>query len=266
MRVNEINSNELNKFPYSLSIWEDQNDLVDSIVNILEGILRIRISESAAKPIGLATGRTMEPIYLSLVERLKSWEDLELNALRKSWHSFNLDEYVGLSRNDANSFNNQMLHFLGKPLSLDPKVIRVPNGMAEDPWVEACEYSNAINKLGGCSIQLLGLGINGHIGFNEPPCYADSICRVVKLSKSTREQNAFLFRGNNRDVPQEAITLGISEILKAEKIYLIVTGSSKHKALNELLYLPSSKYLPASWLRLHKQVNILADRKAIEGN
>ena len=178
--------------------------------------------------------------------------------------SFNLDEYIGLSSGDINTFRFYMNHYLGEPLNLNNDQLRVPNGQAKNPQNEAFSYGNDLKNMGGLGIQLLGLGVNGHIGFNEPPCAKDDACRVVELSLSTRLQNAVSFNNNYTQVPKSAITLGIKEIIKAQEIHLIVTGQSKADILASLLHLPCSEDLPASWLRLHPRVFLWADFDAYQ--
>ena len=112
-------------------------------------------------------------------------------------------------------------------------------------------------------VQLLGLGSNGHVGFNEPPCGAQVGCRVVKLSAATRAQNAGLFGGDPQQVPEAAITLGLKEILEATEIHLVVTGSGKAAILQKLLQEGPSEQLPASWLRQHGRVWLWVDRAAM---
>ena len=251
-------------FPWIFKIRENQDQLVIALVDALEARLRKRIFSSNSKPIGLATGRTMEPVYSLLVSRLKLWPDKELEKLRKGWHSFNLDEYAGLSSNDETSFTNYMSKHLGIPLCLSPQKLCLPDGTAKDLQKAANDYLFNWRLSGGISFQLLGLGLNGHVGFNEPPCYYNESCRVVKLSPSTIKQNSFAF-GKDRDkVPSEAITLGIKEILSANEIHLIVLGKGKARILNLLMNTLPIEDLPASWLKLHRRVFLWADYEAFE--
>ncbi len=252
----------MEQFPYFFVVRDDVDLLVESIVEFLERRLRERLIVESPKPIGLATGRTMEPIYSRLVDKLKSWPTSDLQALVNGWKSFNLDEYIGLPIGDSRSFFNFMSNHIGKPLKLSADKLRIPNGHALNLQDEAKNYSNEIIKCGGISIQLLGLGVNGHIGFNEPPCSYDSLCRVVELSSSTRKQNAFSFGKNDNLVPSRAITLGLKEILSAQEIHLVVTGPSKANVLQALMNSPSTEKIPASWLRSHDRVFIWADKQA----
>lgn len=213
------------------------------------------------RPLGLATGRTMEPVYGALARQLGALPPLEQVALREGWLSFNLDEYVGISPTDPHSFTAFMAEWLRGPLGLAPDQVRLPDGLAADPSVEAERYGMAVAAAGGIGLQLLGLGLNGHVGFNEPPSAVDAPCRVVRLCDSTRSHNAPA--GDERlQVPEWAITLGLAEILAADRILLVVTGSAKAKVLGRAWREPPNPELPASWLQLHPGVTVFADAEA----
>ena len=213
--------------------------------------------------IGLATGRTMEPVYAALVRQLAQLPEAEQSRLRERWLSFNLDEYVGLAAHDPGSFQRRMREQLVMPLGLDPERVRLPDGQAGDPDAEARRYAEELEAAGGIGLQLLGLGLNGHVGFNEPPCDAEVPCRCVALCETTRRANAPAFGGDPEAVPRLAITLGLREILAARSILLVVTGAGKAEILRRLLTEPPSPALPASWLRRHPDVTVLADRAAL---
>ncbi len=251
------------KFPCQVKVWNDSSNLIESLVDVLESRLRLRLTEVAPKPLGLATGRTMQPIYMSLVLRLQSWSLIDLDRLLEGWCSFNLDEYVGLKCDDIRSYASYMSSCLGKPLRLAPSKMRIPDGFSTEPQKEATLYAEQLKSLGGIGIQLLGLGENGHLGFNEPPCSPDTTCRVVSLAASTRKQNAFSFRNNLQLVPASAITLGLKEILSADEIHLVVTGANKADILFSLLHDSASDKLPASWLRRHKNLFLWVDYNAL---
>lgn len=222
-----------------------------------------RLGRSPGKPLGLATGRTMEPVYAALVAQLDALSAAERQALRAGWLSFNLDEYVGLGPADPHSFAAFMARHLLEPLGLDPGQVRLPDGLASDPVAEARRYGAALTAAGGIGLQLLGLGLNGHVGFNEPPCGAAATTRVVELCPTTRRQNAAAFGGDPAAVPARAITLGMAEILAAERILLVVIGAAKAPVLARLLHEPPSPELPASWLQGHPAVTLVADREAL---
>ncbi len=251
------------QWPCTFNVGEGRLELINDFVDLLEDRLRLRISPVLQKPLGLASGATMKPIYKELVNRLNRWNHLDLCKLRESWCSFNLDEYVGLRTDEPNSFNLYMQIHMIRPLHLDQDKVHLPNGMAEDLHSEARRYSESLLAFGGLGIQLLGLGINGHIGFNEPLSDKKCCCRLVCLSESTRERNAIDFNGEKSSVPLRAITLGIEEILAAQEIHLVVIGENKAKILHRLLQSSPNDDLPASWLKLHENVHLWADKEAM---
>jgi glucosamine-6-phosphate deaminase len=205
----------------------------------------------------------MEPVYDALVQRALVASGEALQALRRHWLSFNLDEYVGLPATDPRSFAAFMRTRLGEPLGLEGSQLLLPDGLASDPRREAVRYGTAVARAGGIGLQILGLGLNGHVGFNEPPCNPEAPCRCVQLSAITRRQNAAAFGGDPLAVPQRAITLGMAEILAAQRIALVVTGAAKAPVLRRLLTEPPTPELPASWLQRHGAVTVLADRAAL---
>ena len=232
--------------------------LVDHVMVHLDSALE----QERFKPLGLATGRTMEPFYGTFVQRLSAWPASRLALLKRRWLSFNLDEYVGLTSADEHSFAFYMQAQLGRPLELAPQQLCLPDGSAGDPSEEARRYAAAVQEAGGIGLQLLGLGGNGHVGFNEPPSPAGCGCRVVTLQPATRIQNAGAFGGDPDRVPERAITLGLDEILAADEIHLIVTGSAKAEILRTALLDPCSAEVPASWLQQHPRVHLWVDDAA----
>ena len=235
---------------------------------VADRLLEQRRAALAASPgpLGLATGRTMEPVYAALAERWRALSAGERQALQRGWLSFNLDEYVGLGPADPNSFSAVMARQLVAPLGLDPSQVRLPDGRASDPHQEASRYGAELAAAGGVDLQLLGLGLNGHVGFNEPPCTAQAACRCEPLTLTTRQQNAADFGGDAALVPAQAITLGLREIYAASSILLVVTGAAKAAVLQRLLHQPPSPELPASWLLGHRQFTLIADRAALTGD
>ena len=215
------------------------------------------------QPVGLATGRTMEPVYGALVQAVHGLPLAEQQRLRQQWLSFNLDEYVGLGPGDAGSFAAFMACHLQQPLALGMDQVRLPAGLATDPGAEAQRYATDLARCGGLGLQLLGLGLNGHVGFNEPPCPATAPCRCLELSSTTRGQNAAAFGGDARAVPERAITLGLAEILAAKRLLLVVTGAAKAGILARLLAEEPGPELPASWLKSHPNLTLVADKAAL---
>ncbi len=250
------------KFPFKLTVSEKTESLIELIVDYIEKSFYQRLYFDSPKPLGLATGRTMTPIYKSLVKRLNLWPQEDLKLLKEGWCSFNLDEYVGLDTNDNRSFWYYIHENLSIPLGIQSGKFFTPNGKSSDPNLECNSYLSKLKIYGGIGIQFLGLGANGHVGFNEPPCDYKSSCRVVSLSDTTRKQNSFAFGDDLKKVPESAITLGIDEILNSEEIHLIVTGDMKSNILRKLLISSPSENLPASWLKLHKKVFLWVDGPA----
>lgn len=207
----------------------------------------------------------MEPVYTALVERLLALPADQLSDVRQQWCSFNLDEYVGLGPGDCGSFAAEMERQLAAPLGLEPGRVRLPDGLAVDPAAEARRYAEAVGAAGGIGLQLLGLGSNGHVGFNEPPCGPGAPSRSLWLSTATRRQNAAAFGGDPSRVPAGAITLGMEQILGAERILLVVSGAAKAGILARLLSEPPGLSLPASWLQGHPGLRLIVDRPAMGG-
>jgi glucosamine-6-phosphate deaminase len=207
----------------------------------------------------------MEPVYAALATRWAALPGVERQRLTTGWQSFNLDEYVGLGRQDPGSFATEMEGRLVKPLGLSWKHVGLPDGLAPDPVAEAHRYGATVLAAGGIGLQLLGLGLNGHVGFNEPPCEAHQPCHSLRLSDDTRAANAGAFGGEINAVPEMAITLGMADILAAERIVLVVTGSAKATVLQRLLNEPPNRSLPASWLQHHPVTQVIVDRAAWNG-
>jgi glucosamine-6-phosphate deaminase len=240
----------------TLEIAADADAVAERVALLLLAAL------ASAEPVGLATGRTMQPVYAALLRRLAGWSAPRRQRLLEGWCSFNLDEYVGLGAADAGSFAAEMAAALARPLGLAPGRLQLPDGLAPDPEAEARRYAAALAAAGGIGLQLLGLGSNGHVGFNEPPCADDAPCRCLHLSEATRQQNAGAFGGDPRAVPARAITLGTAEILAARRVLLVVTGSAKAEILRRTLQEPPSPAVPASWLQGHPQLTVLVDAAA----
>ncbi|MFM9042505.1 MAG: glucosamine-6-phosphate deaminase [Vulcanococcus sp.] len=223
---------------------------------------RLHEALASGRTLGLATGRTMEPVYRAFVARLRALPPQGRQRLISSWSSFNLDEYVGLGDGDACSFAQFMALQLGEPLDLPQGCLRLPDGRAVDPEAEAIRYAQQLRAAGGIGLQLLGLGRNGHVGFNEPPCRPEARCRCLTLSASTRQQNAAAFGGDPQAVPARAITLGLAEILAAETVLLVVTVAEKAEILRRSLQEAPCPEVPASWLQHHRGLQVIADQSA----
>lgn len=206
--------------------------------------------------LGLATGGTMIPVYARLAAMVAAGE-----ASLAQVRSFNLDEYVGLPPDHPQSYRYFMNEHLAGPAGMDPARMEVPLGIAADAEEEASRYEAALAAAGPVELQLLGLGGNGHIGFNEPGSSADSLTRAVALEDRTVQDNARFFAGDE-EVPRKAITMGIATILSARRILLVATGAAKARAVRAMIEGPVGPQCPASFLRCHAAVELILDREA----
>ena len=220
----------------------------------------ILASQVIMKPdavLGLATGSTPEGIYSLLI---KKYESGELDFSKIS--TVNLDEYKGLTREHDQSYYYFMNDKLFNHINIDKANTNVPDGTKEDGEAECARYEEVIKSVGGIDIQLLGIGGNGHIGFNEPD---DSFIRdthCVKLTESTIEANSRFFASKD-EVPKYAYTMGIGSIMQAKKILLVASGKGKAQAIYDTICGPITPKVPASVLQLHPDVTIVADEDAL---
>jgi glucosamine-6-phosphate deaminase len=227
----------------------------ERVADEIAALLRERARAGRTLVLGLATGRSPAGVYRELVARHRA-EALPVAALR----TVNLDEYLGLPPNDARSFHAQMRRQLIEPLGLADAQWRIPRGDLEPArWAAHCaEYARAIRDAGGIDLQLLGLGRNGHVGFNEPGSSRDSRVRVVELAVETREDAAAAFGGLDA-VPTRAISMGIADIAAARRLRLLVYGAAKHAALRAALEGAPSDERPLSWLTEHADLHVYTD-------
>lgn len=214
------------------------------------------ISKKSNPVLGLATGSTPEGMYQCLI---KAYERGDISF--KNVTTFNLDEYVGLTKEDANSYHSYMKEKLFNHIDILPDQTHLPDGTARDLQLECVKYEQLIRDAGQVDIQVLGLGLNGHIGFNEPGTPFSSRTQVVELMASTRQANARFFNGLN-EVPTQAITMGIETIMESERILLLVSGEKKAPALARLMKGDLSEDFPASILQRHPNVVIITDQHA----
>lgn len=215
-----------------------------------------KIKAAPAAVLGLATGSTMEPVYAQLLQSMQQ-TPLDLSQLT----TFNLDEYIGLSAQHPQSYNYYMYQHLFNRLNIPAQNIHLPDGLANN-IEQACQaYSGAIKAMGGLDLQLLGIGSNGHIGFNEPQTCFNSRTHVVELSEQTRIDNGRFFTDQN-EVPTHAITMGIKDILDAKEVILVATGRNKTEIMAQLFNSGIDEALPASALKQHHNLTIVLDREA----
>ncbi len=205
--------------------------------------------------LGLATGATMEPVYDAL-RRAYRHGDISFSLVT----TFNLDEYVGLPADHPGSYRATMNRLLFDHVDIDPSRTHLPDGTAGDLVAAGIAYETAIGKAGGIDLQLLGIGSNGHIGFNEPGSPLNSRTRCVSLHAETLSANQRFFL--DRRVPQEAITMGITSILAAKRIIVLATGAAKKDAVARALCGRFDPACPASALGAHGDVTWVLDRAA----
>jgi glucosamine-6-phosphate deaminase len=196
--------------------------------------------------LGLATGSTPIPLYQEFIRMNKAGE-LDFATVI----TFNLDEYVGIPPTHDQSYRYFMNQELFDHINIDKKNTHVPNGMAKDIDAECAEYEATIDDVGGIDYQVLGIGSNGHIGFNEPGSSLGSLTRIKTLTENTRKDNARFFKSMN-EVPKYAITMGIGSILKAQRVVLMASGANKADAVKASLEGPVTAMCPASALQLHR--------------
>jgi len=206
--------------------------------------------------LGLATGNTPIGMYRELAAMHRRGQ-ISFAGVR----AINLDEYVGLSREHPESFAAFMEEHLFRWVDIAPEDRHIPNGAAPDPVQEAERYEKLYWEIGPVDAQVLGIGSNGHIGFNEPGTPFDSVTHVVELAEATRIANAPAF-GSPEAVPRYAITLGIRNIMAAREIILLAKGASKAEAISRTLKETPTPEVPASVLQTHPNVIVLLDREA----
>jgi glucosamine-6-phosphate deaminase len=207
--------------------------------------------------LGLATGSTPVGVYRQLVEWYDKG-DIDFSRTR----TVNLDEYCGLAPDQPQSYRFYMEENLFSHINIPHQNTHLPDGLAADPIAECDRYDQLISDLGGIDLQLLGIGHNGHVGFNEPDQAFGKMTHQVKLNQRTIKANARFF-DKAEDVPKYAFTMGIKAIMQAKKILLVVNGSDKADILYEALTGPVTPAVPASILQLHPDVTIVADVTAL---
>ena len=232
---------------------KDYDDLSRKAANIIS-------AQVLLKPdcvLGLATGSTPIGTYKQLIEWYEKG-DLDFSAAK----SVNLDEYRGLTKDNDQSYYYFMYNNLFKHININMENTNVPDGTEPDSEKECSRYENVIEAYGGVDLQLLGLGHNGHIGFNEPDKDFPRTTHCVDLTQSTIEANKRFFASVD-DVPKQAYTMGIETIMKARKILLVVSGADKAQILHDVLCGPVTPEVPASILQLHSDVIVVADEAAM---
>lgn len=207
--------------------------------------------------LGLATGSSPIGTYKQLIERYEMG-DLDFSGVS----TINLDEYKGLTRDNDQSYYYFMYNNLFKHVNIDLARTNIPDGTEPDSDKECARYNKVIADMGGIDLQLLGLGHNGHIGFNEPADDFATLTHCVDLQESTIEANKRFFASID-DVPRQAYTMGIQTIMQARKVLMVVSGADKADILNKVINGPVTPHVPASILQMHPDVTIVADEAAL---
>ena len=231
----------------------DYNDMSRKAANIIS-------AQIISKPdcvLGLATGSTPIGTYKKLVERYEKG-DLDFSAIT----TVNLDEYKGLPKENDQSYYYFMHENLFDHVNIRPEASHLPNGIVDDSDAECARYEELIRSLGGQDLQLLGLGHNGHIGFNEPSDNFEKVTHCVNLQERTIEANKRFFASAD-DVPKQAYTMGIGTIMQAKKILIIASGEDKADIVRDAFFGPITTKVPASVLQLHSDVILVADAAAL---
>ena len=220
------------------------------------------LREKPSSVMGLATGSTPLDLYNELIRMYKE-EGLDFSKVT----TFNLDEYIGLPPSHPESYHYFMYENLFKHINVPERFIHVPSGMVDVSEVHRinrfCEwYEEQIVRFGGIDLQLLGIGVNGHIGFNEPGSSLGSRTRIKTLSENTRKDNSRFFDNDLDQVPKYAITMGIGTILDSKIILLIASGKNKAKAIKYTVEGPITGQVPASAMQMHKRAILIVDEDA----
>lgn len=238
-----------------LIVCKNYEEMSEVAANILADVMK-------AKPacvLGLATGSTPVGMYKKLIEKNAAGE-IDFSAVT----TVNLDEYYPISPDNDQSYRYFMNENLFNHVNIDKTRTFVPDGMAADP-VAACEaYEETVAAVGAADIQVLGIGQNGHIGFNEPAEALEVKTHVTGLTESTIKANARFF-ATEADVPTKALTMGIGTILGAKKIIILANGAAKHEAVSKMLAGKLDTSCPASMLNLHADVTVICDEATFRG-
>lgn len=231
----------------------DYDDMSRKAANIIAA----QIVLNPASVLGLATGSSPVGTYKNLVAMYEAG-DLDFSQIS----SYNLDEYRGISRSNDQSYYYFMNENLFDHVNINKDATHVPNGENLDAENECTTYEAAVRAIGGVDLQLLGMGRNAHIGFNEPDDHFSKYTHQVDLTESTIAANTRFFE-REEDVPRQAISMGMQAITQARKILLIASGADKADALYASCFGPVTPKVPASILQLHQDVTIIADEEAL---
>ena len=232
---------------------EDYNSMSRRAANILSAQVILKPDSV----LGLATGSTPVGMYRQLVNWCEKG-DIDFSQV----HTVNLDEYLGLAPDHDQSYRYFMQQNLFDHINVRPENTNVPNGLASDPEAECRRYNEVIAGLGGIDLQVLGMGHNGHIGFNEPEEAFELETHVVDLTENTIQANARFFASKD-EVPRRAITMGIKSIMQARHILVVVSGEDKAEIVRRAFAGPVTPLVPASILQMHPHLSLVGDEAAL---
>ncbi|RKD32257.1 glucosamine-6-phosphate deaminase [Thermohalobacter berrensis] len=235
-----------------IQIVKDYEEMSRKAANIVASQIILK-SNSV---IGLATGDTPKGMYKELVRLYKN-EDIDFSEVK----TFNLDEYYGLAKDNPQSYHYYMMENLFKHVNIKKRNINIPDGMAESIEKECERYEKKIEKAGGIDLQVLGIGRNGHIGFNEPDLKFEAKTHLVKLDEDTIKANSRFFN-SIEEVPTMAISMGIKTIMHARKVVLLASGREKAEAIYKAVKGKITPEVPASVLQLHPDATFIIDQEA----
>ncbi len=228
----------------------------EDVGNLAADLFELEISAKPNCVLGLATGSTPLPLYRQLIERNRA-QRIDFSQVK----TFNLDEYEGLSPEHPQSYRHFMQENLFNHINIKPENTHVPDGLTQDCEAMFVNYERQISNCGGIDLQLLGIGHDGHIGFNEPSSFFPSLTHKVTLTELTRQANKRFFHTLD-EVPLHAYTMGIGTIMAARKIIILVTGRDKADILHRAFFDPVTPHVPASVLQFHHDVTLICDREA----
>lgn len=231
-------------------------DSYDAMSDRAAEMVTHQIREKPNSVIGFATGGTPKGLYERLIENHKK-RGLDFSKVT----TFNLDEYVGLPPEHDQSYHYYMWENLFNHINVNPSNVYIPHGMADDIDRFCQWYEEQINEAGGIDLQILGIGANGHLAFNEPGSSLGSRTRIKTLTEKTVQDNARFFDDPD-DIPRYAITMGIGTIMEAEKLLLLASGKRKATAIKDTLEGPVTALAPATIVQLHRQAHVIIDEEA----
>ncbi|MBA7645824.1 putative glucosamine-6-phosphate deaminase 2 [subsurface metagenome] len=239
-------------------VKKNYDEMTEEAARVVSEIVR----EKPSCTLGLATGSTPLGVYKELIRMYKE-EGLDFSQVT----TFNLDEYIGLAPSHPQSYHYFMHYNLFKHINLDERFIHIPSSMVDVSDINRihkyCDwYEEQIRKAGGMDLQLLGIGANGHIGFNEPGSSLGARTRIKTLTQKTREDNARFFNNDIDQVPKYAITMGVGTILESRIVLLLASGKQKAEAIKRTAEGPITAMVPASVVQMHRKAILIVDEEA----